>query len=175
MAADRRFECAQCILLHAVCNRRDQERAVNLLRWLRAIEAVPTVLQLVVALRFQILQFLCEFFGFDVRYHAPHSQLLTLHIYTHIDRFTAGSQSLGASICVCLMRFLGPIRLLIAGSSRPSFRANSRLLPFCANDMGMEGESLASRTQQSEHPSELLRLRRFTENGTRETGERKRA
>src|SRR6202040_1406776 len=95
MAADRRFECAQCILLHSVGNRRDQERAVNLLRGLRAIEAAPAVLQLVVASRFQILQFLCEFFGFDVRYHAPHSQWLVLP-YTHIARLAARSQSYGA-------------------------------------------------------------------------------
>ena len=61
MAADRRFETAQCILLHSVSNRRDQERAVNLLRGLCAIEAAPAVLQLVVASRFQILQFLFEF------------------------------------------------------------------------------------------------------------------
>src|SRR5258708_20703895 len=83
MAADRGFECAQCILLHSVGNRRDQERAVNLLRRLLAIEAAPAVLQLVVASRFQILQLLCEFFGFEVRYHALHSQLLILPIHTH--------------------------------------------------------------------------------------------
>jgi hypothetical protein len=63
---------------------------MNLLRVLRAIEAAPAVLQLVVALRFQILQFLCEFFGFDVRYHALHSQVLTLHIYTHTHRSIRG-------------------------------------------------------------------------------------
>jgi hypothetical protein len=93
MAADRRFEWAQCIFLDTVGDHRDQERAVNLLRGLRAIKAAPAVLQLVVASRFQILQFLCEFFGFDLRYHALHSQLLTLPIYTHIARFAAGSQS----------------------------------------------------------------------------------
>src|SRR5258708_40209180 len=93
MAADRGFECAQCILLHSVGNRRDQQRAVNLLRRLLAIEAAPAVLQLVVASRFQILQLLCEFFGFEVRYHALHSQLLILPIHTHIPRFAAGSQS----------------------------------------------------------------------------------
>src|ERR1019366_3393585 len=93
MAVDRRFECAECVLLRSVGNRRDQERAVNLLRGLRAIEAAPALLQLVVASRFQLVQFLCEFFGFDVRYHALHSHLLTLPIHTHIARFAAGSQS----------------------------------------------------------------------------------
>src|SRR5207245_11023771 len=82
MAADRRSECAQCIFLQSVSNRRDQERAVNLLGGLRAIEAAPALLQLVIASRFQLLQFLCEFFGFDLRYHAPHSQLLTRPIHT---------------------------------------------------------------------------------------------
>src|ERR1700751_2236911 len=94
MAAERRFECPECILLHPVCNRSDQQRAMNLMGWLRAIEAAPAVLQLVVTLRSQILQFLCEFLGFDVRYHALHSQLLTLPILTHIARFAASSQSL---------------------------------------------------------------------------------
>jgi len=47
MAADGRLECAQCILLHSVSNRRDQQRAVNLLRRLRAVKAVPGVLQFV--------------------------------------------------------------------------------------------------------------------------------
>src|SRR6266478_1043581 len=95
MTADPRFECAQCILLHSVGIRRDQERAVNLLRGLRAIEVAPAVLQLVVASRFQILQFLCEFFRFDVRYHALHSQLLVLHIHTLVDSWQAASATRG--------------------------------------------------------------------------------
>src|SRR5229473_4655846 len=98
MAADRRFECAQCILLHSVGNRRDEERAVDLLRGPRAIEAAPAVLQLVVASRFQILQFLCEFFGFDLRYHALHSQLLTLP-YTHTLLDSRRVASLTANFC----------------------------------------------------------------------------
>src|ERR1700758_125121 len=115
MAADRRFECAECILLHPVCNRSDQQRAMNLLRVLRAVEAAPAVLQLVVTLRFQILQFLCEFFGFDVRYDALNSQVITLHIYTHtsLDSRRVASPYEG-SLRACLLRFLGPIRLPIA-------------------------------------------------------------
>src|ERR1700687_5029503 len=108
MAADRRFECAECILLHSVGNRRDQQRAVNLLRGLGATEAVPAVLQLAVASRFQILQFLCEFFGFDLRYHALHSQLLTLPIHTHT---LLGSRRIASpmrdSLFACLMKNSG--------------------------------------------------------------------
>src|SRR6202140_318698 len=117
MAADRRFERAQCILLHSVGNRRDQERAVNLLRGLRAIEAAPAVLQLVVASRFQTLQFLCEFFGFDLRYHALHSQLLTLPIHTLLDpRRVASPMAISAltrSRFLCC-DFAVPVRLPIA-------------------------------------------------------------
>src|SRR5882762_4318554 len=135
MAANRTFEWAQCILLYTVGNRRDQERAVNLLRGIRAIEAAPAVLQLVVASRFQILQFLCEFFGFDLRYHALHSQLLTLRIHTHIARFAAGSQSYGQFPLLLGLVFsavISPVPFAFQSlrSCRPSIRANSRLLPF---------------------------------------------
>src|SRR5258708_33803762 len=116
MATDRRFECAQCILLCTVGNRRDQERAVNLLRGIRAIEAAPPLLPLVVASGFQILQFLFEFFRFDVRYHALHSQLLVLSIYTHIARFAAGSQCSEGSTFVFSAACLIGIRLPIAAS-----------------------------------------------------------
>jgi hypothetical protein len=58
-------------------------------------------------------------------------------------------------------------------SWRPSIRANSRLLPFSANDVGYWGKSRASCTEQSEHPSEPLRLRKFRKNGTPEIGKRK--
>ena len=44
-------------------------------------------------------------------------------------------------------------------SCSPSIRANSRLLPFRANDVGKWGKSLASCTEQSEHPGEPLWLR----------------
>src|SRR6202163_3104193 len=114
MAANRTFECAQCILLYTVGNRRDQQRAVNLLRGLGAIEAAPAVLQLVVASRFQTLQSLCEFFGFDLRYHALHSQLLTLLIHTLLDpRRVASPMDIPALTkpSVALLRFRGPIRL----------------------------------------------------------------
>src|SRR6266436_695631 len=115
MAADRRFECTQCLLLHSMGNRRDQERTVNLLRGLRRIEAAPAVLQLVVALRFQILQFLCEPFGFGIRYYALHIQLLTVPTYTHIARFPAGSQSCeGVYVWLVGSDFADPIRLPIA-------------------------------------------------------------
>jgi hypothetical protein len=80
---------------------------VDLLRGLRAIEAAPAVLQLVVASRFQILQFLCELFGFDLRYHTLHSQLLTLPIHTHIARFAAGSQSCQGFTYASLMKSSG--------------------------------------------------------------------
>src|ERR1700682_2297820 len=117
MAADRRFECAQCILLHSVGNRCDQETAVNLLRGLRAIVAAPPILQLVVVSRFQTLQFLCEFFGFDLRYHALHSQLLALPIHTLLDpRRVASPMAIPALTrpSVSLLRFRGPIHLPIA-------------------------------------------------------------
>src|ERR1700740_2379783 len=88
---------------------------MNLMGWLRAIEAAPAVLQLVVTLRSQILQFLCEFFGFDVRYHALHSQLLTLPILTHIARFAASSQSLRGFTS----RFSAAISRSYSPSNRP--------------------------------------------------------
>src|SRR5437879_2140624 len=139
MAAERRSECAQCILLQSVSNRRDQERAVNLLRWLRAIEAAPALLQLVVAARLQSLQFLCELFGFGVRYHAPHSQLLTRPIHTHIARFATCSQSY-RSRCACLMR----CRWSHSPSNRHA-RADRRSAPIAGFSLsdGKWGKSLA--------------------------------
>src|ERR1700730_5152635 len=140
MAADRRFECAQCILLHSVGNRRDQQRAVNLLRGLRAIVAAPAVLQLVVVSRFRILQFLREFFGFDLRYHALHSQLLTLPIHTLLDPRRVASpmpiSTLTRPRFLCC-DFAVPFAFQSPRSYRPSIRVNSQPLPFCANDTGM--------------------------------------
>jgi len=61
----------------------------------------------------------------------------------------------------------GPIRLPIAPIVQTVDPRQCRLLPFCTNDVGKWGKSLASCTGQSEHPSEPLRLRRFRANGTR--------
>jgi hypothetical protein len=69
---------------------------------------------------------------------------------THIARFATHSQSCAArdlgNLPLIRPRFLcchfgGFISLPIA-SSRPSIRANSRRLPFCANDVGKTGETI---------------------------------